>query len=476
MTIEQFGQQIKTKYPQYQDVSDAELGQKMLSKYPQYQDMITADADTPIPENVEKVDAFLQGHGTLKTISDLVGTTGLGKGIAQGIFLRFTPEGKDLIKQVAEGKLKQEEVENIIGKTATTKEILGSAAQTATTIATAGLKSATAKTVLGRTFQTGTKIGSLSAISSGAGTFGEGGTAEEIRESALLGGGIGFGIGALAQFIPERIAKLALRGDAKAGQTALATRKWGTRSHMQSQSKGAQKILSGQIKKTLASEPLSQVKFNQEADIFSKIAARMNARGADETATSVKNTVYKAARNSRGLLAQKELNITQTNQLRENLDSLLQDKAFQKKFFDLPQTKQILLETANTTRNLVKDTADRTLGNNQVSKAFSELTKEIKFSQALEKAYKPTFGLNTQNILNAALGPIGGGIGGGVVGFQQGGLEGAVKGVGVGAAAGTLAKPAGLINVAKFTRGAGKLGGIATKNIPGVVESNDNQQ
>ena len=40
MTIEQFGQSIKQKYPQYQDLSDAELGQKMLAKYPQYQDMI----------------------------------------------------------------------------------------------------------------------------------------------------------------------------------------------------------------------------------------------------------------------------------------------------------------------------------------------------------------------------------------------------------------------------------------------------
>jgi hypothetical protein len=45
MDIAQFGQTIKQKYPEYQDMDDADLGQKMLSKYPQYQDMI----DTPYP-------------------------------------------------------------------------------------------------------------------------------------------------------------------------------------------------------------------------------------------------------------------------------------------------------------------------------------------------------------------------------------------------------------------------------------------
>lgn len=43
MDIAQFGQTIKQKYPEYQDMEDADLGQRMLTKYPQYQDMI----DTP---------------------------------------------------------------------------------------------------------------------------------------------------------------------------------------------------------------------------------------------------------------------------------------------------------------------------------------------------------------------------------------------------------------------------------------------
>jgi hypothetical protein len=34
---------IKSKYPQYQDMSDEELGQKMLAKYPEYKDIVTGE-------------------------------------------------------------------------------------------------------------------------------------------------------------------------------------------------------------------------------------------------------------------------------------------------------------------------------------------------------------------------------------------------------------------------------------------------
>ena len=40
MTIEEFGQKIKAKYPEYQDITDADLGQKVLAKYPEYKDLI----------------------------------------------------------------------------------------------------------------------------------------------------------------------------------------------------------------------------------------------------------------------------------------------------------------------------------------------------------------------------------------------------------------------------------------------------
>jgi hypothetical protein len=74
MTIEEFGQQIKQKYPQYKDLSDLEVGQKMIEKYPQYNDILLSQNAKP------KMDTFLSGHPVLKGISDFIGTTGLGKG------------------------------------------------------------------------------------------------------------------------------------------------------------------------------------------------------------------------------------------------------------------------------------------------------------------------------------------------------------------------------------------------------------
>ena len=50
MDIAQFGQTIKQKYPQYQDMDDADLGQRMLSKYPQYQDMVTTPTQPVQPQ------------------------------------------------------------------------------------------------------------------------------------------------------------------------------------------------------------------------------------------------------------------------------------------------------------------------------------------------------------------------------------------------------------------------------------------
>jgi len=40
LTIQEFGAKIKAKYPQYSDMSDADVGNKMLAKYPEYKDMV----------------------------------------------------------------------------------------------------------------------------------------------------------------------------------------------------------------------------------------------------------------------------------------------------------------------------------------------------------------------------------------------------------------------------------------------------
>ena len=82
MNIEQFGQIIKQKYPEYQDISDIELSQKVLNKYPQYQDMITTE--TVISPQETTSGSLLQrlsGGVTSNIKSNIEAGIGIGKGI-----------------------------------------------------------------------------------------------------------------------------------------------------------------------------------------------------------------------------------------------------------------------------------------------------------------------------------------------------------------------------------------------------------
>lgn len=155
------------------------------------------------PLGAPQEDVFLKEHPVLKTVSDILGTTGLARGLAQGIFLKFTDEGKRVLKNVSEGKMTQADFERVMGRVATTKEIAGSAVQTAATVATAGLGAARAPTVAGRILETGAKIGGLSGLSSGAKAFGEDKGGEDIIKETAISGGIGFGLGAAGQSIAE---------------------------------------------------------------------------------------------------------------------------------------------------------------------------------------------------------------------------------------------------------------------------------
>lgn len=74
-TLEQFGQTIKAKYPQYNDIGDAELGQKMLAKYPQYHDMVQV---TPSDSLQGKNQQSQQSKsGVFKNILDVNNQTGI---------------------------------------------------------------------------------------------------------------------------------------------------------------------------------------------------------------------------------------------------------------------------------------------------------------------------------------------------------------------------------------------------------------
>lgn len=98
-------------------------------------------AQPPAPVDVAPGEdtSFLAGHPILKTLGYITGLNGLGKGISQAIFLNFTPEGKQTLQMLQDGKITPEEFDSIVGGgIATPNEVLGSSAQTATNLALLG--------------------------------------------------------------------------------------------------------------------------------------------------------------------------------------------------------------------------------------------------------------------------------------------------------------------------------------------------
>ena len=69
-TIEEFGQTIKKKYPQYQNINDRELGMKMLEKHPEYSDRVfdtDPESQAGMSGKTEGVfDAVKKGFGNVK--------------------------------------------------------------------------------------------------------------------------------------------------------------------------------------------------------------------------------------------------------------------------------------------------------------------------------------------------------------------------------------------------------------------------
>lgn len=80
-TLEQFGQTIKAKYPQYNDINDTELGQKMLEKYPEYKDMVDTSTPTPsAPPTPTQPGVFQKIGSSLNESFKQIGQTAVGVG------------------------------------------------------------------------------------------------------------------------------------------------------------------------------------------------------------------------------------------------------------------------------------------------------------------------------------------------------------------------------------------------------------
>jgi len=238
MNYKELGQKVKEKYPQYANMPDEKVGELVAQKYPQYGNMITDQQETA---EAKKDKSFIEKTG------DFLGIGDFGRGIGQTLF-QGTKEAKQLQEQPnqklmdeatkklsdpnlsEERKAKYKELleginqgkadsGEILTGGLTNRQILGSAAQTALNVATAGL--ANPSSLVGKVAQNAALAGGFGA----AHAYGEGKHASEIfkaaGQSAVLGAGI-IGAGSLIAKSAKAIAPKLLGFTSKVPEAAIS--------------------------------------------------------------------------------------------------------------------------------------------------------------------------------------------------------------------------------------------------------------
>lgn len=210
-TLEQFGQTIKVKYPQYKDIPDADLGQKMLTKFPQYKDIVSP-ADPTVGGTV----------GKLFTGSTQAFGRDIGEGAEAprnaGLYADATAQHADLQNQLqnrirvnkARGKdttalekaladhiASAPKLENFTGDVVnkTNEQVLGDAAGTGLEALSGGALSSGAETLGAKSLSTleklkqGAKIGAAYGVVGGAtkGLQNNEGASDVLKDSAIGG-------------------------------------------------------------------------------------------------------------------------------------------------------------------------------------------------------------------------------------------------------------------------------------------------
>lgn len=143
MNTAEFGQLVKQKYPQYQDVPDEELANKVIAKYPVYQNKVQAspyDASapgSPLMKTLAKVQTNLGTSNTLPALYGLLGSIiTAGNPVGTGV---FAGGGQALKQQVAKSLNPSTTIEGLGGIYGVTPPTLSDVGGIAKTGVEAGL-------------------------------------------------------------------------------------------------------------------------------------------------------------------------------------------------------------------------------------------------------------------------------------------------------------------------------------------------
>lgn len=407
MKIEEFGQKIKSKYPQYQSFSDAEIGQKMLAKYPQYQSQIDAP-EKPKTDLLTKAGSIANAIFPGKQVGQAIGTL-VGAGIAK-----------------AKGQY-----ENYDLSAPTPLQVGGDIAQGALTVASPGVgRGATALSRIGANTALGAGLGATGAIAKGQDTK------EAIKQGAIggaIGGvvsGVGEGVRAFTENLPKWLTKAALpKLENKNLDYALNRVKVGSLKNIQQRSGDAIRGYEDDIQGILNR---IEVPTNTQSVLDDAVSNFPNAEyTADDLINNAKNIAPKVSK----LITkfQKgEISVQELNTIRKELDQAT--KSVYTSLNRPPEAKTLGASLANSMREYVKKIAPQTIP------VFDDYSKEIGLNKAIAAAVKK----GEQKITFKDI------IAGGA-GFSQGGLKGALTAI---IAERLLVNPAGQLGTAKLLQEA----------------------
>lgn len=391
---------------------------------------------TPTPQDVEEVannlgirkqpqplfqttQAQVKKEPFVQRFGRFLGLEGLGKGIGQAIFFQ-SPEGRRFLRDVEKSpELAQTAVGTGALDIVKPTEVLGSAAQTALTVATAG-GAGTAGKIIPRIFKTA----GLGAGFAGGGQLQEEGkiTPGRLTGGAVFGGAlpvVGAGLGltgrAITQMLPKRLIQSAV-GQTKAvllagkdiSEFVLQKRRMGTANQLIESSRRAIEKLGQQIQTNLQNVPEKTRVLR--SGIISEVVKRINQEGGKINASEVTSVINKLAPQAKGFLSKPFLTLQEANKLRQSLDKTLGDRAFLTT--QLPFNKGVLRLFDSALRERVKDLAPA--GTREI---FSELSKEITLRNSLLERYAGRARnevVNAFDLILAGGGFLGGGAPGGI--------------------------------------------------------------
>src|SRR3990167_6128288 len=427
-TLEQFGQTIKQKYPQYSDIPDAELGQKMLVKYPQYQDMVQTSGESV---SVVQPEVIQPKKGVLEKTTNIVNKVFPGEQVGQAI---GTLGG--LAFEKTKGLLGKQDNSQFYDISAPSpKQVLGDVANIGLTVAgTKGVGTTGNFTSrLLKTIGLGAGLGGTKAIS-------EGGGIKDVTKSTLVGGAVGAAlpiagaglraIGKQIEQLPARFVNSALSRNKSQVLNDIAKDKVDDFAKYVVQNKSALKsanthfnesssaveVLSNKINSALSSAARKSgakitIGTNSFLDNLAKIP---EAQGALLKRDDIKTIVMRLAPQTKQLLSKSSLTLEEANRLRQLVDRTLGDREFLGG--QLSSDKIILKQFANNLREVVKNKAPE-----GTRRLFTELSNEIRFRDGLLERIARKAG---NQVLS-----FGDFIGGGLGGYFGGSIYGAIAGV-----------------------------------------------